>query len=56
MVGRDDVRAFYDEFLESRMVQYRLFGNRRIEQAARRIEPYIQHHHRVLDVDAASAS
>lgn len=50
MVVRADVRAFYDEFLESRMVQYRLFGNRRIEQAARRIEPYIHQRHRVLDV------
>ncbi|HEY7894586.1 MAG TPA: class I SAM-dependent methyltransferase [Gemmatimonadaceae bacterium] len=50
MVVRADVRAFYDEFLESRMVQYRLFGNRRIELAARRIEPYIHRDHRVLDV------
>ena len=50
MVGRADVRAFYDEFFESRMVQYRLFGNLRIERAARRIEPYVRDGHRVLDV------
>ncbi|MGH7646485.1 MAG: class I SAM-dependent methyltransferase [Gemmatimonadaceae bacterium] len=50
MVVRAQVRAFYDEFLESRMVQYRLFGNRRIERAAERIEPYIRRTHRVLDV------
>ena len=42
MVARAKVRAFYDEFFESRMVQYRLFGNRRIEMAARRIEAYVQ--------------
>ena len=47
---RADVRAFYNGFLESRMVQYRLFGNQRIEQAARRIEPYVHEHDRVLDV------
>ncbi len=50
MVARAKVRAFYDEFFESRMVQYRLFGNRRIELASRRIEPYVQPGHRVLDV------
>jgi len=50
MDGRADVRAFYNEFLESRMVQYRLFGNQRIEQAARRIEPYVHENDRVLDV------
>jgi trans-aconitate 2-methyltransferase len=50
MVARARVRAFYDEFFESRMVQYRLFGNRRIELAARRIEPYVRPGHRVLDV------
>lgn len=50
MVARAKVRAFYDEFFESRMVQYRLFGNRRIELASRRIEPYVQPGQRVLDV------
>jgi len=49
MVARAKVRAFYDEFFESRMVQYRLFGNRRIELAARRIEAYVQPGDRVLD-------
>lgn len=50
MVARAQVRAFYDEFFESRMVQYRLFGNRRIELATRRIEPYVRPGNRVLDV------
>jgi len=50
MVVRADVRAFYDAFLESRMVQYRLFGNQRIERAAQRIEPYVHPGHRVLDI------
>ncbi|HEY7876809.1 MAG TPA: methyltransferase domain-containing protein [Gemmatimonadaceae bacterium] len=50
MLSRPDVSAFYDEFLESRMLRYRLFGSPRLERAARRITAYIKPGDRVLDV------
>ncbi|MCS4149347.1 class I SAM-dependent methyltransferase [Salinibacter ruber] len=46
----NDVEDFYDDFLESRMIQYRIYGNPRIEQATERILSYLHSDSRVLDV------
>ena len=46
----DDVRAYYDEFLRSRMLSYRLTENDRIEAAIARVLPLLRVTDRVLDV------
>jgi trans-aconitate 2-methyltransferase len=46
----DKVREYYDDFLRSRMVQYRLYGNLRLERAAARILPFVRTDSKVLDI------
>jgi hypothetical protein len=43
------VRAFYDEFMVSRMLSYRRHGNARIEKAIERILPFVGRADHVLD-------
>lgn len=49
-MNSDDVRAFYDEFLKSKMLDYRIYGNARIDKAIERILEYIEPNSRALDV------
>ncbi len=44
------VREYYDEFLRSRMVSYRLYGNLRLDRAAERILPLVATDSKVLDI------
>ena len=44
------VREYYDEFLRSRMVNYRLYGNLRLDRAAERILPFVGTDSKVLDI------
>ena len=46
----DQVRNFYDEFTRTRMVEYRIRGNARIDAAVNRIKPLLHPGFRVLDV------
>jgi len=45
-----DVQSFYDDFLESKMLEYRVRGNPRIKKAAERILDFIRPNIRVLEV------
>ncbi len=45
-----DVKKFYDSFLSGRMVNYRLYGNERIEAAIQFIGNYIKPNHVVVDI------
>jgi trans-aconitate 2-methyltransferase len=44
------VREYYDDFLRSRMVNYRLYGNVRLDRAAERILPFVGTDSKVLDI------
>ena len=44
------VREYYDDFLRSRMVNYRLYGNLRLDRAAERILPFVGTDSKVLDI------
>jgi trans-aconitate 2-methyltransferase len=44
------VREYYDEFLRSRMVDYRLYGNLRLDRASERILPFVKIDSNVLDI------
>jgi len=44
------VREYYDCFLRSRMVNYRLYGNLRLDRAAERILPFVGTDSKVLDI------
>jgi trans-aconitate 2-methyltransferase len=44
------VREYYDDFLRSRMVNYRLYGNLRLDRAAERILPFVGRDSKVLDI------
>jgi trans-aconitate 2-methyltransferase len=44
------VRRFYDAFLQSRMLSYRLQGSPRIDAALRMVLPHIRRDSRVLDI------
>ena len=46
----DQVRRFYDDFMRSRMVGYRLEPNLRLAKAIERVRPWIRDDSRVLDV------
>lgn len=50
MANSSDVQAFYDEFLQSRMLGYRLHGSLRLEKAAARILPELTPDSLVLDI------
>jgi ubiquinone/menaquinone biosynthesis C-methylase UbiE len=45
-----EIKDFYDDFLKSRMLNYRISGNRRIDKAVERILQFVQPDHHVLDV------
>lgn len=45
-----DVRAFYDEFLRSQMIKYRVHGNPRLNAATDRVIPLLRPDDCVLDV------
>jgi len=45
-----EVESFYDDFLESRMLGYRISGNPRIERATERILDFVRPKSNVLDV------
>ena len=49
-VGAKEIQEFYDGFLRSQMLSYRLHRNARIERAAARILPYVARESRVLDI------
>jgi SAM-dependent methyltransferase len=44
------VREYYNDFLRSRMADYRLYGNLRLNRAAERILPFVGTHSNVLDI------
>jgi 2-polyprenyl-3-methyl-5-hydroxy-6-metoxy-1,4-benzoquinol methylase len=45
-----EVREFYDSFLKSTMVKYRLYGNARIDKAIDRILEYTTKNSKILDI------
>lgn len=45
-----EVKSFYDDFLESKMLDYRIRGNPRIDKATERILDYVHSSSHVLDV------
>lgn len=49
-VSADSVRAFYDDFLKSRMIEYRLTRNIRIEKATTRVLFFLEKDSTVLDI------
>src|SRR5437773_924217 len=49
-VDSESVRAFYDEFADSRMLQYLSEENPRIEKAIARILPYVGMNSIVLEI------
>jgi trans-aconitate 2-methyltransferase len=49
-VEPNTIREYYDDFLRSRMVNYRLYGNPRLNRAAERILPFIRPESKVLDI------
>lgn len=48
--SREAHRAFYDRFLHSRMLAYRVYGNRRIDLAFSRIRPFLSREMNVLEI------
>lgn len=46
----DQVRDFYNNFLDSRMLNYRLYGNPRIDKAVELIGQYTQGNSNILDI------
>lgn len=49
-MDESDVKAFYDDFLQSKMLDYRISGNLRIDKAVERIQGYVNTDSYVLDV------
>lgn len=47
---KNEVKEFYDNFLTSRMLNYRLHGNLRLQKAIARILPEVKKEDKVLDV------
>ncbi|MBT4485526.1 MAG: class I SAM-dependent methyltransferase [Candidatus Latescibacteria bacterium] len=47
---KNEVKEFYDNFLKSKMLEYRLYGNLRLEKAIARILPEVKKEDKVLDV------
>lgn len=47
---KSEVKSFYDDFLESTMLEYRVRGNKRIDHAVQRIKQYVRPESRILDV------
>ncbi|BAZ46576.1 putative methyltransferase [Chondrocystis sp. NIES-4102] len=50
MTDSTEVKQFYDDFTASRMLEYRLYGNLRIEQAIQLINNYINSDSNILDL------
>lgn len=46
----EEVQEFYDDFLTSRMLDYRIKGNKRIDKAVSRVSNYLNTGDKVLDV------
>lgn len=44
------IESFYDEFLASRMLGYRLHSNLRMKAAIQRVQPYVSSNHIILDI------
>jgi 2-polyprenyl-3-methyl-5-hydroxy-6-metoxy-1,4-benzoquinol methylase len=49
-MDEEKVKNFYNDFLESRMLNYRIYGNKRISLAIDRISNFIKSEDKVLDV------
>jgi 2-polyprenyl-3-methyl-5-hydroxy-6-metoxy-1,4-benzoquinol methylase len=49
-MDENEVKAFYNTFLKSTMVKYRLYGNARIERASERIIAHIENKTKILDI------
>jgi ubiquinone/menaquinone biosynthesis C-methylase UbiE len=47
---KEDIKDFYDDFLTSRMLDYRIKGNKRIDKAISRVSNYLNKGDKVLDV------
>jgi len=50
MANSTEVKNFYNNFTDSRMVQYRLYGNPRIDQAIELIKNYTFENSNILDI------
>lgn len=49
-MNSEEVKKFYDQFLESKMLQYRITGNLRIKKATDRILEYVRKDSNVLEI------
>ena len=50
MTNSTEVKQFYDNFTDSRMLQYKLYGNPRIDMAVKLITTYLSPNSNVLDI------
>jgi SAM-dependent methyltransferase len=50
MSKQSEVKEFYNNFIDQRMVNYRLYGNRRIYEAAKFIKKYVSKNSNILDI------
>lgn len=50
MISSTEVKEFYDNFTASRMLQYKLYGNLRIDRAVELISRYLTPDSKVLDI------
>ena len=49
-INADSVRSFYDDFLKTTMLDYRLYPNIRIKRAIKRVSNYVKEDSKVLDI------
>jgi trans-aconitate 2-methyltransferase len=45
-----EVKAFYNSFIDKRMIDYRLYGNHRISEAGKFIRRYVERNSNILDI------
>lgn len=50
MTNSTEVKQFYNEFTDTRMLQYKLYGNPRIERAVSLISNYVKSDSKILDI------
>lgn len=50
MTNSTEVKQFYNEFTDTRMFQYKLYGNPRIDQAVSLITNYVESDSKILDI------
>lgn len=50
MTNSTEVKEFYDNFTASRMLEYKLYGNPRIDRAVELISGYVNSHSKILDI------